>query len=162
MDRDSSPGAAHRGMTALHLAAKSGPLSLVAMLLGCSANPCQGTEDGTLPLDLVSRLFTRGGSEVRTLLRERMGPHILVEGWLTKLGTERKVFRRRYCLLLPEQVIAWQSHGNHTAITWQSHGNHMAITWQSHGNHMAITWQSHVIALPPPGAASLVRGRRAV
>ena len=40
----------------------------------------------------------------RKLLREQMTPHIVAEGWLTKLGTERKVFRKRYCLLLPDQL----------------------------------------------------------
>ena len=103
-----APGSELKGMTALHFAAKSGPLALVSMLLGCNANPAQGADDGTLPIDLASALFTtsiftRDRSGVRKLLREQMAPHIVAEGWLTKLGTERKVFRKRYCLLLPEQ-----------------------------------------------------------
>ncbi len=98
-----SPGRATNGMAALHFAARAGPRRLVAMLLESAADPAQAGTDGMLPLDRVSFL-TRDMVGVQRLLRTRMRERTTLEGWLIKLGSERKTWRRRYCVLLPDQL----------------------------------------------------------
>ena len=91
-------------MSTLHFAAKHGPLTMVRLLLEAHADAAQRCDDGTLPLDLVSTLFTRDASAIRELLLQRLREATRLQGWLTKLGGERKTWRRRFCLLLPDQL----------------------------------------------------------
>ena len=98
-----APGRTSNSMTALHYAARAGPQRLVVLLLGSAADPAQGGTDGTLPLDRVSFL-TRDMVAVQRLLRTRLREHTILEGWLVKLGSERKKWRRRYCVLLHDQL----------------------------------------------------------
>ena len=41
---------------------------------------------------------------VQRLLRARLREHTILEGWLVKLGSERKKWRRRYLVLLHDQL----------------------------------------------------------
>ena len=70
--RLASPGRDSNGMAALHFAARHGPLTMVKLLLDANADASQRCDDGTLPLDLVSNLFTRDAASIRELLLARL------------------------------------------------------------------------------------------
>ena len=97
-------GGERPGATALHLAARAGPLVVVEALLSAGADPAAEDEGGAMPHELVSSWRTSEATEVRAALRAALSRAVLAEGWVTKLGTERKVWRRRYALLLNEQL----------------------------------------------------------
>ena len=75
----------------------------MTLLLDAAADPTQAATDGMLPLDCASFL-TRDQTAVTKLLRARTLERASLEGGLVKLGSERKTWRRRYCVLLPGQL----------------------------------------------------------
>ena len=99
-----SVGKEANGAAALHFAARAGTVTLVSMLLDAKANPAQAaTGDGALAHESVS-WRTRDGSAVQRLLQQELRGQIMIAGWLTKLGSERKTWRARYAILLPDQL----------------------------------------------------------
>ena len=96
-----------RGLTALHYAARFGPLKLVSLLVEYGANPASLCPDGTLPLDKVTKLHTRDCSKVRDYLHR----HLLLEANKTcppdtfvRLSDDRKKARAVFCVMLPTQL----------------------------------------------------------
>jgi len=87
-----APGKEKRNATALHLAARAGPQPLVEALLRAGADASLGGDHGALPLEMISSWFTREAGAVRGTLRSALSRRVLAEGWVTKLGTERKVY----------------------------------------------------------------------
>ena len=74
-----------------------------------------------------------GAAELNRVEPDRLGDPVV------RLGPYRLDVERAAAF---EEVITWQSRGNHVAITWSPRGNHVVITWQSRGNRIVITWQS--------------------
>ncbi|KAL1519397.1 hypothetical protein AB1Y20_022922 [Prymnesium parvum] len=91
-----------RGLGALHLACRTGPLQLVCMLLEAQADPYQeaGAEH-LLPVECIQLFRTQEYSPVLEFMARLTLHKALYHGWLFRLSRLDKTWRRFYCLVTP-------------------------------------------------------------